>query len=295
MCHFRRSKWFVSLLLMVACSTLGARSREDQACSIEMPQLASDSSFQERQVAEQLKKADISIASSVGRSCSIDASMLVTASHVVLVDVRLSSTVDVWIPGAVQLSLGEISTHALIKSASMAVLIGDGKDTAVLLRQCAEWQQRGLSQIRVLDGGLPAWYRAGGAVAGSATILDQVLVLNAREVNRTLRQAPATVMFVGVAPTSAWHTHDAHLVRVPQAASPLSALRYARATRKSTVVIVLPSSHAAEKWRQAARSLALAEPFFFVGEASRYDAYLREQASIDAHANQTPISTCERG
>jgi len=261
-----------------------------------MPRAAIDSLATEQPVAwPAQKKVGVDGAPDKKRSCSIDASIVVTAPHVVLVDVRPSSTVDVWASGAARLSLGEIPANALIKNASMAVLVGDGKDTAALLRQCEQWQQRGLSQIRVLDGGLPAWYRAGGAVAGSAALLDQALVMDAREINQVIQQGPATLMFVGVRSTPAWQIPAAHLVRVPQTASPLQALKRARAAKTSALVIVLPTGRNAESWRHAARSLALAEPFFFIGEASRYDAYLREQASIAAHANQAPISACERG
>lgn len=235
-----------------------------------------------------------------GAGCRIDASALISGkSHAVLVDVRPSSAFSTaWIPGAANLSLEAVSTNVLVKASNTVVLIGNGKDTVRLQQRCTDLHKRGLSQLRVLDGGLPAWLRAGGAVVGNVAAIDQPLLLDGRELHEVLQQPGAVLVFAEGRPTLALAAAGARIVKASakNALSKAVLGRIPRAMAKETAaVIFLPSSGNPAAWRASARSMGLPDPLFFVGDASRYDAYLQQQARIAASANKPRSSACERG
>lgn len=210
----------------------------------------------------------------------------------VLVDVRRGES-PVWVPGTLQLGVSELADSPAIQPQKRVVLLGDGKDTASLLRQCAALRSRGLSQLQVLDGGVPAWHRAGGTVVGDVASLERPLQLASHEVHSILQDGSAAVIFAGESPTSAWAKSSNRLVQARAAETPAVVLR--RIARGSApIVIVLPDGGDPAPWRNAARASALDDPLFFIGEASRYDAYRHEQANIAAHANAPPSSLCEQ-
>lgn len=232
--------------------------------------------------------------------CRIDAASLVAnAAPRVLVDVRpAKETAIASIPGAVNLGLESLASHLLVKAAAQVVLIGDGRNTPRLLRQCAQLRARGLPQIAVLDGGLPAWRRAGGTVAGDASSLDQPLQLGERDLHEILHQPDAVLVLAQGRPTPALAASGARLVHANAKAGPTKALldRVPSAVaRKTAVVIVLQDGRDANAWRVAVRARGWAEPLFFVGEVSRYDAYLEQQARIAEAARQPKPGTCEQG
>jgi len=239
-------------------------------------------------------------AAAAGGSCRLEASpSLIRDRGQSIIDVRPASESSIaWIPSATHLRLDEVATHSLVKASARVVLIGNGKDTARLLRRCEAWRQGGLSQIRVLDGGLPAWRRAGGALVGNVAQSDRPLLLSERELEEVANESGSVLMFAQLKPSPALVATKARVVQLEgRQASPAHAwARVARAAGERNVAVVfLARAEEADAWRTAARARGLRDPLFFVGDVSRYDAYLAEQASIAAHANKPPPSACERG
>lgn len=230
-------------------------------------------------------------------TCSVAAKALLADRSVALIDVRPPAlTGIVWIPGAARLSVTQLTGNLLVKSSRTAVLIGNGKDTFALRQQCQKLHEAGLTQIRVLEGGIPAWHHAGGVTVGATGSLDRPLVLEPGEVDQIIHDDKATLLFVGTKPSSAWRASKARLLQASKAELPNVILqRVANSKKGNVTVIVLRGGDDPDRWRNAARALALAEPFFFIGEASRYDAYLEEQASIAANANKPRETACGRG
>lgn len=238
-------------------------------------------------------------ASRTGADCRIAADALIGhPAEFVLVDVRPAKDVAVAsIPGAANLGLESLANHLLVKTASRVVLVGDGKDTLRLMRHCRALRERGLSQIEVLDGGLPAWRRAGGAVTGDASTFDRPLRLTERDLHELLRQPEDFLMVALERPTPAIADSGVRIVK-GNAGSPAKAvLRQVSSAvaRKRTLVVLLPEGRDPAAWQSAARELQLAEPLFFVGATSRYDAYLEELARITEAAQRPRVGVCEKG
>lgn len=237
-------------------------------------------------------------ATAMGCRVSAAASIARSAPRV-LVDVRSAKDFAVAsIPGSMNLRLESLANHLVVKTASRVVLIGDGKNTPRLLRQCVLLRQRGLAHVEVLDGGLPAWRRAGGAVAGDASGLDGPLQLSDRDLHELLRQPDVLLVLTQGRPTPALMATGARIIQANAGAGGprevLSRLPSAVA-QKAAVVVVLAGGKDPAVWRDAARRLGLSDPLFFRGEASRYDAYVDQQARIAEAARQPLPGACGQG
>jgi rhodanese-related sulfurtransferase len=290
----------VQLLLTLAILASGpqrAWSSEDQALTQAVGRRPSISLVSAVKAVEPspIAKGDMTGGSiDADSACLADASALVTDKTPVLIDVRtqLASEI-VWIPGAAHFSLAQLQSSVLVKASSNVVLIGDGKDTGLLLDKCTDLHKRGLAQIRVLKGGLPAWRRAGGSVAGATQEASRPLRLSARELDAVLHQDDPLILFVDVAPSAAWLASSHQVVRVGGGASPRSALgKRKHAMKDRAAVIVLTPGTDSKPWRDSALSLGLNEPMFYLDDASSYDTYLNEQAMIAAEANKPAVSQC---
>jgi rhodanese-related sulfurtransferase len=232
--------------------------------------------------------------------CTVSAAALAaSATPYALVDVRSAKDFAVAsIPGSMNLRLESLANHLVVKTASRVVLIGDGKNTPRLLRHCALLRERGLAQIGVLDGGIPAWLRAGGRIAGDASALDQPLMLSERDLHELMRQPETLLVLVEGQPTPALAASGVRIARA-DATVGTPKVRMNRllpsVTAKTTTVLLLPKGENPAPWRSAARKLGLSDPLFFVGAASRYDAYLEQQARMAEAAKQPLPGACGQG
>lgn len=236
----------------------------------------------------------------VATTCAVSAAALIAgATQYALVDVRSAKDFAVAsIPGSMNLRLESLASHLLVKTAARAVLVGDGKNTSRLLRHCERLRERGLAQIEVLDGGIPAWLRAGGKIAGDASALDQPLLLSERDLHELVRLPETSLVVTEGQPTPAMVASGVRIVRA-DAKDGTSKARINRLLSsipaKTTAVILLPKGAYPAPWRSAARKLGLSDPLFFVGEASRYDAYLEQQARVAEAARQPLSGACGQG
>jgi len=286
---------FVLALTVVSAAVAGERTKAPEMCFAD--ERASLTNFGPD---DDARKGAASGSKPVARECLIDApELLASPSRPTLVDIRPpASYTNAWIPGSANLGIELLANNALVRTSVSVVLVGDGKDTARLLHRCSLLHESGLSQIRVLDGGLPAWLRAGGSLAGNVASIDQPLVLGEGELYEVLHQPGAILVFGEGRPTAALTESAARIVQAKGAnASPKLLLRSIpiAVAKRAAAVVFLSSAREIPAWRTTARSMSLPEPLFFVGGASRYDAYLEQEARIAAAAKKPRQSTCDRG
>jgi len=95
-----------------------------------------------------------------------------------LVDVRsIQGFERLYIPGSVNIPLYAVKTKTYLKSAPV-VLVNGGFRYAELENECRRLAERGF-QVSILDGGLPAWQRKGGELAGDLFALDEMTSVSA--------------------------------------------------------------------------------------------------------------------
>lgn len=229
--------------------------------------------------------------------CRLAATKLSTMDAL-LVDVRgTRATRDAWVPGALHVPLAFVPRNTLIRSSRRTVvLMGDGKDTAMLERQCGEWRSIGLSHLRVVAGGLPAFRRAGGRVSGDAGSLEQPLRVDDSELHAILHEASQNValVFAEVRPTESFRSIGARVVEATKARrSPDTLLGKVPFSTTDTVVIFVGSLREAASWRSAAGRRNLPDPLFYVGDPTAYGVYADRTRSILDNVNRRVDVMCE--
>lgn len=233
--------------------------------------------------------------------CAISADVLVrrNGSNVVMIDVRdASARAKVWLPGAVGLNITDVPISPLVVSAAEAVLFSDGTDDPRMLGYCADLRKRGLSNVRTLTGGLNAWVRAGGTVAGVTGGLERGVVLEPKQLDAFLKTKGVLSVFTGKPPTSALARRlmKRSLSR-GVTEQPNAFLRRSHAAWKSpgTLWVVFGQERDMAAWRAAAREQHRTDPLFFNEDFSVYEAWRQQQTAIAVHADQTPPLSCEQG
>lgn len=238
-----------------------------------------------------------SVADSVDPGCLVAATELLSAdARTILVDVRPQRQIArAWVPGAVGIPAVLVGRDPLVKASASAVLMGNGRDTRRLLRLCTTLRADGLRQVRVLDGGVPGWHRAGGRVTGDTASLEAPLQLDDGELHEMLRHREAALLLAGV---DAGDAIEASAVRIVErqavSVSPKAVLkRLDGRLGSSAIVVMLPSIGGAAAWRDAAISAGMTEPLFYIGDGSRYDKFVKRLASIEEGASRRRDAGCE--
>lgn len=98
---------------------------------------------------------------------------------ITLVDVRCRKSFErLHIPGSINIPLHAVKTKTFLKS-SLLVLINGGFHYSLLENACRQIQDLGF-KARILDGGLPAWKRKGGRLAGDQFALREMQTIAPR-------------------------------------------------------------------------------------------------------------------
>jgi rhodanese-related sulfurtransferase len=94
-----------------------------------------------------------------------------------LVDVRRKQDFErLHIPDSINIPLHAVKTKTYLKSATV-VLVNEGFRYAELETECRRLAERGFA-ISIIDGGLPAWKRQGGQLAGDLFALDEMKAIS---------------------------------------------------------------------------------------------------------------------
>jgi rhodanese-related sulfurtransferase len=120
-------------------------------------------------IARKIKKHDPSLA------ISVEAVLykLKRNQKLTLVDVRSKKDFErLHIPGSINIPPYAVKTKTFLRSAPV-VLVNEGFRYAELENECRRLAERGFA-MSILDGGLPAWKRQGGQLAGDLFALDEM-------------------------------------------------------------------------------------------------------------------------
>ena len=147
----------IALILTGFCSIISAAESN------------SPSKIPEELIARKLKKHDPSLAI----SAEAVRYKLKRNQKLTLVDVRSREDFErLRIAGSINIPLHAVKTKTYLKSAPV-VLVNQGFRYAELVNECRRLAERGFA-MSILDGGLPAWKRQGGQLAGDLFALDEM-------------------------------------------------------------------------------------------------------------------------
>jgi rhodanese-related sulfurtransferase len=123
-------------------------------------------------IARKLKKHDASLAISVEEVLN----KIRQNQNITLVDVRSSEDFErLHIPGSINIRLFALKTKTHLKTAPL-VLVNEGLRYTELENECRRLLKWGF-QVSILDGGLPAWKRKGGQLAGDMLSLETMKIV----------------------------------------------------------------------------------------------------------------------
>ncbi len=215
------------------------------------------------------------------------------AKHALLIDVRRDPEItNFWIPNAIHVQPNFLPSNALAQSPDTVVLIGNGKDEAQLLQAVQGLQRSRRNPIRILSGGLPAWYRAGGAVEGNIALLDAPAILDASEFHDLAMQGATMVMLGKLSPEQ--RKAFPKLVELPADITPQAAIASlrGRVTEETPVVLLLHDTAKATDWTKRWLDAFHQSLYIFVDPGSRYAGFLDQQKRIAANAGKPLQHPC---
>ncbi len=157
-------------------------------------QTAALSKIPDELIARQLKQHDPTLA------ISVDAVLYKLRQNqaFTMVDVRSREDFErLYIPGSVNIPLYAVKTKTYLKSAPI-VLVNEGFRYAEQESECRRLAAQGF-KVFILDGGLPAWQRKGGQLAGDLFALDDMRAVLPREFFREKDYADTIVVDISPA------------------------------------------------------------------------------------------------
>jgi rhodanese-related sulfurtransferase len=228
-----------------------------------------------------------------GTNCTISAAAAVATSEAALVDVRQNADKSpVWIPGAVRLPPAFVPAFASGITSNF-LWIGSGSDDAALENACHDLPPALRARVRVVSGGIRAWYRAKGKVMGATPVLERVLLLEPLELDALLRQPNARIVEVGAARLGA-AVESSRRSHVDAKSAPEQAFAKAAKSGSDVTVFIVRDAELAAKWWRASPHGAGREPLFFVEDGDRFAAYARQRNAIAANANKPLTQSCDQ-
>ncbi len=212
--------------------------------------------------------------------------VLAERDRFVLVDARAPGEVArLRIPDILNLRLSDIGTSPFLPRDRRIVLIGDGTDTARLLRACLAARDGESPGIGVLAGGVRAWHRAGGQAIGDVAKLDLPWTVASSVVGEFIR-LPGTWL-VSDGPLSLPDDPPARRIDVAGHAPQAMAQRLrsqARTDPPLAIVALLGRDGDPIAWRKAFLSAGLPEPMFHAQGIDAYAAWTQQQAQANQQA-----------
>ncbi|AOX99678.1 rhodanese-like domain-containing protein [Jeongeupia sp. USM3] len=226
-------------------------------------------------------------------SCAIaptELSPMLGRPELTLIDVRLRADYDAArIDGAMNLSVTDVRTKSFLRD-KLLVLIGSGKSERELYVACAELKGQGFKQVKVLRGGMPAWWSLQRPPGGEPGAGQQVTPLTATELWAE-SQFDANLILLA--------TSDAAMQRVLPAATRLpndqsatvrAALDKKRKAKQSPlgVVLVLPPNASGTLIAQIREGIQPLPLLVYTGSAAQYSQQIAQQKAIWAAQERGP-------
>jgi rhodanese-related sulfurtransferase len=222
------------------------------------------------------------------------------------IDVRPAPAVSAArIPGALQIPLSALPTKEFLKHAPV-VLIGTGRDDGDLGRACGELKRHGFQQVKLLRGGVRAWYDAGRLLLRDAALAQTVDRLSPLELHRQAASAPWAVVSIDVDATTELPRTAIRSQRISVGGDFTRAVNMIRriqvelaggpdAERPNAIVAITRDEHSSTQLSEAIRRAGLRDVLTLEGGAQGYQAFLVQQQSIAANAGKPLLRPCGSG
>lgn len=231
-------------------------------------------------------RADLrQVAPSSLRACLLSPETILAArNHFTLVDVRPAADAAILrIPQVLNLRPADIGNSPFLPGDGHIVLVGDGSDTARLLRICLEESTDGSIAVSVMAGGIRAWHRAGGDVVGNSQAFDQPWIV-ASPVVGELIQLPGTWL-IGDMTHPSLAESSRHYLNVA-GLDPRAAAKQVRARSRGdtplATILLLDGDDDLSSWQRAFLSAGLPEPMFHRHGGGAYIAWAKQQANVNS-------------
>jgi len=206
------------------------------------------------------------------------------AETLTIVDVRSAEKFDqAHIGRAVNLDAFAIKARPHWRDARL-VLVDEGFAPERLLEQAMNLRARGFTDVRVLDGGLASWIRAGLPVEGASSAALGVATISPADYARASATGRWKVIEVGgggEADSSA--VEFARVARWEEVRPALDAQPMATTTRAASVLVIAPEIAACARIEQQRAPGDRTPVFYLAGGRRALDAFRAEQTAI-AHS-----------
>jgi rhodanese-related sulfurtransferase len=217
-------------------------------------------------------------------------------ANFILVDAReQSERAHVRIPGALPLSVGAIPSKHFLDGARVA-LVGTGLDDAELGAQCGQLHAAGMSQVRVLVGGVRALAQQGQPLSGDNVALADLDWVLPRELHRFATQTAARVVLIGIDASATLPASLEHARRWPVSADWMRnaqlLTKMSNSTADTPIVAVTADQHSAQSLHAALQAVQASQVYVLRDGIAAYLSYLDEQQRIAANANIRLIKPC---
>lgn len=233
----------------------------------------------------------------VVRACLIDAGAIQSdLGSYALVDVRAGDeAARLRIPSAMNVRLLDISNSLFVPNDGRSVvLIGDVADAPRSLRACADAREAGGRELRVLRGGVRAWYRAGGQVAGDVAALNKPQTIRASSVWQLLHW-PGAVLVTDGSPATMGLIPDFLIDSITRSPDMAAKKIHAQVGQKSllAIIVMLDRDIDQRAWRHALLTAGLPEPVFYGEGIDAYAGWMKQQQRITAQAGRSLDAGCK--
>jgi len=194
-----------------------------------------------------------------------------------LVDVRRQQAFErLRIPGSINIPLYAVKTKTYLKS-SPVVLVNEGFGYFELQAECRRLMERSF-KVSILDGGLPAWQRRGGRLAGDLLALDEMKAVSPQAFFRAKDYENTETVDISINRSDASNRlfpYAKHIPILPESNGSIPELKrlYKRSSPFQSIVIL---NETGEQYARAEKLLNRMgiESFYLQGGIAAYRKYL---------------------
>lgn len=218
---------------------------------------------------------------------------LKTSTRSLVVDVRPDGErTQLWLPGAAHVSADFLSSNTLIRSTDSVLLIGNGKDDARLLAAARKVPRNKTQSVQIVSGGIAAWRRAGGEVAGDAVALNRPAFIDEKDLHELMAQGALLAAATKLAADRRFLREPLVITNNVDDQKNIAVLRQ-HASVNRPLILVLPNGETATRWAHVVSEALDQVPFVFVDAGNRYADFLERQRKIVADAGKPLLHRCD--
>lgn len=232
--------------------------------------------------------------------CGIGASQgrdLVRDHSTLMIDTRSAVDFDRFhVDGAWNLGAEQIRLKRFLAQRTLA-LMGDGRNERVLYETCNRLKESGYTAVYVVRGGMPAWLSEGFPVVGSATSVDDMLILSPMEFYQEAASNLSHVLLTPTVAQLASNLTNATLLSSENQVDIVTTIK--RATQRlstqrvATIIIAADASFDRRNVLNIVSAVKTQSILFYFGGVEAYKKIVAQQKSIiAAHARGPKAPSC---